>query len=70
VLWVSGTVDTSIKHGEFTASSVTGTYSGINFTESLASGTGNVSEPRLMSQVGSVHEVVCVWIAVLMRSER
>jgi len=31
----------------------------INPTKSPASGAGNVSELRLMSQVGKVHEVVC-----------
>jgi hypothetical protein len=49
----------SIKHGEFTISSVTGTYNRINFTKSLASGEGNVSEPRLISRVGLVREVAC-----------
>ena len=29
-------------------------------TKSPASGAGNINEPRLMSQVGRVHEVVCV----------
>ena len=50
----------SIKHGEFTASSAIGTFSGVNFTKSLASGAGNVSKSRLTSQVESVREVVCV----------
>jgi len=34
-------------------------YYGINSTKSPASGAGNVSEPRLMSQVGGLREVVC-----------
>jgi len=35
------------------------TYSRINSTTSPASGAGNVSEPRLMSNGGRVREVVC-----------
>jgi len=35
------------------------TYSRINSKTSPASGTGNVSEPRLMSKVERVREVVC-----------
>jgi len=31
-----------------------------NSTKSPASSAGNISEPRLMSQVGRVHEIVCV----------
>jgi hypothetical protein len=31
----------------------------INSTKSPAAGAGNVSEPRLMSQVGAVREVLC-----------
>jgi hypothetical protein len=34
-------------------------YSRINATKSPAKGTGNFSEPRQMSQVGRVREVVC-----------
>ena len=35
-------------------------YSRINSSKSPASGAGNVSEPRLMSQVGKVCEFVLV----------
>lgn len=35
-------------------------YSRNNSTKSPASGTGNVCKPRLLSQIGTVHEVVCV----------
>jgi len=34
-------------------------YSWKNYTKSPASGAGNVSEPRLMSQVKTVRETVC-----------
>jgi hypothetical protein len=34
-------------------------YNKINPTKSPASGAGNVSEPRLMLQVGTMREVVC-----------
>jgi hypothetical protein len=34
-------------------------YGRINSTKSPASGAGTVGEPRLMSQVGRVREVVC-----------
>jgi len=34
-------------------------YSRINSTKSPASGTGNFSKLRLMSQVRRVHEVMC-----------
>ena len=37
-------------------------YTGINCTKSLALGAGNVNE--LMSQVGTVREVVCAQINV------
>jgi hypothetical protein len=36
-----------------------GCYIRINSTKSPPSGVGNVSEPRLVSQVGRGHEVVC-----------
>jgi hypothetical protein len=42
-------------------------YSRISFTKSPASGAGKVGEPSLMSQVGRVHEVVCVWIGVFVQ---
>jgi hypothetical protein len=35
------------------------TYSRTNFVKSPAAGAGNFSEPRMMSQVGRVREVVC-----------
>lgn len=35
-------------------------YSRIDYTESPASGTGNVSEPGLMSYWGSVQSCVCI----------
>jgi hypothetical protein len=34
-------------------------YNGINYTKSPVSGAGNVSEPRLTSQVGRVREILC-----------
>ena len=34
-------------------------YSRINSTKSPSSDPGNVSEPRLMSQIRTVHELVC-----------
>ena len=34
-------------------------YSRINFTDSLASGAGNVKETKLMSQIGRVGEFLC-----------
>jgi len=39
--------------------SATELHSRISSTKSLASGEGNVFEPRLMSQVRMVREVVC-----------
>jgi hypothetical protein len=39
-------------------------YSRINPTKSPASGAGNVSEPRLMSQFGRMREVACAKISV------
>ena len=36
-----------------------GTYVRISSTKSPASDAGNISEPRLMSYVGRVREVVC-----------
>ena len=36
-----------------------------NSTKTPASGAGNVSDPRLMSQVGRLREVVRSWIGVL-----
>ena len=33
-------------------------YSKINFTKSPGTGAGDVSEPRLMSQMGKMHAVV------------
>jgi len=47
-----------------------GSYSRMNSTKSPASGAGNVSKPRLMSQVGRVLEVVCGWRSVFLQSER
>jgi hypothetical protein len=52
--WLKGAVFDK-RDGEL---SVVG-YSGINSIKSPASGPGNVSEPRLMSQVGRLREVVC-----------
>jgi hypothetical protein len=46
-----------------------GNYSRIISTKSPASGAGNVSEPRLMSQVGRVREVVCLSIGVFLQLE-
>jgi hypothetical protein len=37
---------------------------------SPASGAGTVSEPRLISQVSRVREVVCAHISVFLQSER
>ena len=34
-------------------------YKSINSTKCAASGAGNITEPRLTSQVGKVREVVC-----------
>jgi len=45
-------------------------YSRINPTKSPASGADNVSEPRLMSQVRRLREVVCAYISVFLQSER
>ena len=42
----------------------------INSTKSLGSGAGNISEPRLMSQVGGVRKLVCTQIIVFLPSER
>lgn len=39
-------------------------YSRSNSTDSSASDAGNFKEPRLMSQVGRVREVVCADISV------
>jgi hypothetical protein len=39
-------------------------------TKSPASGRATVSEPRLVSLVAEVREVVCAWIGVLLRLER
>jgi hypothetical protein len=44
--------------------------SGINFTKSPASVTGNVSEARLMSQVRRVCEIMCKQISVFLQSEQ
>ena len=46
-----------------------GCYSASNSTKSPTSGAGNVSEPRLMSQVGRVREFVCAWISVFLQPE-
>jgi hypothetical protein len=46
------------------------TYCRINSTTSPASGAGNVSEPRLMLQVGRVREVLSAQISVFLQSER
>ena len=35
-------------------------YSRSNSTKSPTSGAGNINEPRMMSRVGRVHEVVCI----------
>ena len=40
----------------------------INSTKSPASGVNNVSEPRAVSQVGRVCEVVCAQIRVFLQS--
>jgi len=37
----------------------------INSTNSPASGTGNISETTMTSQVGRVREFVCAWISVI-----
>jgi hypothetical protein len=39
-------------------------YNRINYTKSLASGAGNISEPWIMSQTRRVCEVVCVCVCV------
>ena len=41
----------------------------VNSTKSPASGVGSVSEPRLMSHVERVREVVCANVTVLVQSE-
>jgi ERCC4-type nuclease len=41
----------------------------VNSTKSPESGVGSVSEPRLMSQVERVREVVCAYIIVIVQSE-
>jgi len=43
--------------------------SGINPTKSPASGAGNVTEPSLTSQVGTVREAVCAYISLFVQSE-
>jgi hypothetical protein len=45
-----------------------GWYSRIDSTKLPASGAGNVSEPRLMSQVGKRREVVCCANFVCLRN--
>jgi hypothetical protein len=40
-------------------------YTRINSTKSPASGAGNVSEPRLMSQSWIVRKVVCAYISAV-----
>ena len=45
-------------------------YIRINFTKSPDKDTGNICEPRMMSQVGRVREVVCAQISVFLQSER
>ena len=45
-------------------------YSRSYSTKSPASGVGNVSEPRLMSQIGKVRAVVCAEISALLPPER
>jgi len=42
----------------------------INSTKSPASGAGNVSESRLMLQVGRLREFVCAYISLFLQSER
>jgi hypothetical protein len=42
------------------------TYRSINSTKSSASDAGNVSEPRLISQVGRVREVVFAFVGSAM----
>ena len=44
-------------------------YSRINFTESPASGTGNVSKPKLMSQAWRMREEVRTQVSVFLHSE-
>jgi hypothetical protein len=46
------------------------TYNRINSTKSPASGAGNFSEPRLMSEVGRMGEVMCACVSVFLQSER
>ena len=43
-------------------------YSRINSTQSPGSGTGNISWPGLMSQVGRVRKFVCAEIIVFLQS--
>jgi len=45
-------------------------YNRMNSTTSPASGVGNISEPRVMPQVGGLREFVCAWIYVFLQSER
>ena len=42
-------------------------YSGSNCTNFPALGAANVSEPRLMSQVRRVREIMCAWISVFLQ---
>ena len=42
-------------------------YSGINFTESPASSTGNTGKPRLMSLIRRVCEIVCGYIGMFLQ---
>jgi len=53
--------ETWFDHGTFTVlgKRTLKAYSRINSTKSAASGAGNVSVPRLMSEVGRVRELVC-----------
>jgi hypothetical protein len=45
-------------------------YRRSNSTKSPASGAGNISQPRLMSQVTRVHEVLSTYVSVFLQSER
>jgi hypothetical protein len=46
------------------------TYSRTNFIKSPASGAGNFREPRPMSQVRRVRDVVCAEISAFLQPER
>ena len=69
VWWLSvGTRSFQGRKGQLLIDSLI-VYSRVNSTKSPASGTGNVSKPRLMSHVEGVREVVCAHVTVFLQSE-